>query len=605
MEKAEPGLSFRNKLAILLGLGLILELHFTHLNYYFFLTDDAFISFRYLQNWIEGHGLVFNPGERVEGYTNFLWIVLLAPFARLQVPPEQVAPVLSTLFSFLTILLIFFFPRLTRQEKEIRPGWLLAPLFLALNRSWAVWATSGLETRFFTFLIFLAAVFAWRTSQNLDRRDPWAAGLCLALAELCRPEAVLFFIVAGGLILGLRLLQGKTIRSRGDWGGLLVFLGVVLVHYLGRHWYYGQWFPNTFYAKVNQPWWNMGFRYLGVFGLEYSCWIWLPLLAAFGLRSFRDRNSLPGFLVLFPLPYLLYVAYLGGDHFEYRFLDPALPFLALLGQECLRRLARSGRVRTRRTLLAVFTLGFLAYSTALPWATGLGFGPAFSPAVDLPLDLNRAPWLKAWPGFQLMAESLRRAYQPLLASMVGHRAEYHRLLCLQLMTGGRLFQNFIRQGRLGADEIICTGAIGAVPYYSRLRTVDFFGLTDPVVAREKPTAGKRILFHEHGASSEYLKGRNVDYVLLGVYLYQAVPDQPPPDRPPHRPDLNHWQDRTYLVQFDAYYLQFQSPQNPSRLEERFQKRGLPIWIYLPNGDKDSPFPLEPALARFPELGSAR
>ena len=43
-----------------------------------FLTDDAFISFRYTRNLIEGHGLVFNPGERVEGYTNFLWILELA-----------------------------------------------------------------------------------------------------------------------------------------------------------------------------------------------------------------------------------------------------------------------------------------------------------------------------------------------------------------------------------------------------------------------------------------------------------------------------------------------------------------------------------------------
>ncbi len=47
-----------------------------------FLTDDAFISFRYVRNLIEGHGLVFNPGERVEGYTNFLWVLELAALGR-------------------------------------------------------------------------------------------------------------------------------------------------------------------------------------------------------------------------------------------------------------------------------------------------------------------------------------------------------------------------------------------------------------------------------------------------------------------------------------------------------------------------------------------
>ena len=58
-----------------------------------FLTDDAFISFRYVRNLLEGHGLVFNPGEYVEGYTNFLWILELAALWGLfGLRPEQAAP---------------------------------------------------------------------------------------------------------------------------------------------------------------------------------------------------------------------------------------------------------------------------------------------------------------------------------------------------------------------------------------------------------------------------------------------------------------------------------------------------------------------------------
>ena len=57
-----------------------------------FITDDAFISFRYVRNLLEGHGLVFNPGEYVEGYTNFLWILELAAIWRvLGIRPEHVA----------------------------------------------------------------------------------------------------------------------------------------------------------------------------------------------------------------------------------------------------------------------------------------------------------------------------------------------------------------------------------------------------------------------------------------------------------------------------------------------------------------------------------
>ncbi len=61
-----------------------------------FLCDDAFISFRYVRNLVEGHGLVFNPGERVEGYSNFLWVLELAGLWRVfGLRPENAAPWLS------------------------------------------------------------------------------------------------------------------------------------------------------------------------------------------------------------------------------------------------------------------------------------------------------------------------------------------------------------------------------------------------------------------------------------------------------------------------------------------------------------------------------
>ncbi len=65
-----------------------------------FLTDDAFISFRYARNLLEGHGLVFNPGEYVEGYSNFLWVLELAAIWGLSgVAPEHAAPWLSVAFT--------------------------------------------------------------------------------------------------------------------------------------------------------------------------------------------------------------------------------------------------------------------------------------------------------------------------------------------------------------------------------------------------------------------------------------------------------------------------------------------------------------------------
>ena len=62
--------------------------------------DDSFISLRYADNLVSGHGLVFNPGERVMGYSNFLWVVLLYPFAVLGVPAHVAARILGALFAW-------------------------------------------------------------------------------------------------------------------------------------------------------------------------------------------------------------------------------------------------------------------------------------------------------------------------------------------------------------------------------------------------------------------------------------------------------------------------------------------------------------------------
>jgi len=73
---------------------------------YNFVTDDAFISFVYSRNLAEHGQLVFNLGERVEGYTNFLWTVLLAALLKLGVAPEISARVLGTAFGVATLVVV-------------------------------------------------------------------------------------------------------------------------------------------------------------------------------------------------------------------------------------------------------------------------------------------------------------------------------------------------------------------------------------------------------------------------------------------------------------------------------------------------------------------
>ena len=79
-------------------------------------TDDAYISFRYATNLASGHGLVFNPSQvPVEGYTNFLWTVILAGLATVKLPLPESAAFLGTLFSVAILVLIGFWAHRQRE----------------------------------------------------------------------------------------------------------------------------------------------------------------------------------------------------------------------------------------------------------------------------------------------------------------------------------------------------------------------------------------------------------------------------------------------------------------------------------------------------------
>ncbi|MEI7425254.1 MAG: hypothetical protein WCK10_04010, partial [Candidatus Staskawiczbacteria bacterium] len=92
------------------------------------MLDDAFISFRYAENFAAGHGLVFNPGERVEGYTTFLWVLILGVGKALGLKVIPLSQNLGALFALGTILLLMFAHRFSSHISAASA--LLAALFL-------------------------------------------------------------------------------------------------------------------------------------------------------------------------------------------------------------------------------------------------------------------------------------------------------------------------------------------------------------------------------------------------------------------------------------------------------------------------------------------
>jgi len=133
-----------------------------------FIQDDAFISFRYAANLIDGHGLVWNVGEvPVEGYSNFLWTVLIAGTMAIGCDPSASAMVLGVLFFAGTLSFTF---RLCRQVGLSFGVSLLGVVLLGTNFSFSSYATGGLETQLQAFLLTGGAFLTFYLTDHRENR---------------------------------------------------------------------------------------------------------------------------------------------------------------------------------------------------------------------------------------------------------------------------------------------------------------------------------------------------------------------------------------------------------------------------------------------------
>src|SRR5258705_8954199 len=210
-------------------------------------VDDAFIVYRYAGHLARGDGFVFNAGERVEGVTCFLWTVFLAPFAAAGLPLPRLAPWLTAIAGLAVVgLLPGTAARLRRAPAADAGDW-LATALLAAHPAFAYWSVGALETVPFTLLLLLAL------RDQLDEQARGAGGrsaIWLGLASLVRPETP---VLAAALGLG-RLLDGPGGTPRQRAAGLARWLatiaGFLLPFLIFRRIYFGDWLPNTWYAKT-------------------------------------------------------------------------------------------------------------------------------------------------------------------------------------------------------------------------------------------------------------------------------------------------------------------------------------------------------------------
>lgn len=295
-------------------------------------ADDAFISFRYARNWVDGVGLVFNAGERVEGYTNFLWIVLISPFQALGFSLPPVSVVLTSACFVLTILAAArFAAQLQRQVPGADAGrwpFPIAAACLALNYTFASFGTSGLETMFATLLVLCAV-------ERAERRAAFSSGILAIGATLAHPDHAIFYAC-----LACVLAVERRFKELVRFG--LPFALIYVPYFAWRWSYYGDFFPNTYYVKnAGLSYFSQGARYLALSGLSSGFWLALPLAiyAIWRLRHLRVARFCALALPIFSF----YVGKIGGDFMLGRLLCPVLPFVYVLAEVGLRTLMNRGR----------------------------------------------------------------------------------------------------------------------------------------------------------------------------------------------------------------------------------------------------------------------
>ncbi|WP_410667311.1 hypothetical protein [Amycolatopsis sp. cmx-4-68] len=262
-------------LTLTLGLSLLHQLLFATV------TEDAYVSFRYAQNIADGTGPVFNPGERVEGYTNFLWLVLIAlPRAAFGADVRTAAVFLSVVAALGTVLVSYFLVNriVAGTGGEPRPAiGVAAAVLTASAGGLAVYGPSGSEVPLFVLLL-LAGCY------SLAARRPVVAGVLAAFAVMTSPEGLVTAVLA------LLWLAGAALKRKHSWwapvGYLLGALVFLIPRLAWRATFYQHFLPAPLAARFGAPLGSqvaVGWPYLSGFVLAHQGFLLLGLVAAVAL----------------------------------------------------------------------------------------------------------------------------------------------------------------------------------------------------------------------------------------------------------------------------------------------------------------------------------
>jgi len=416
---------------------------------YFCLFDDAMISMRYADNCARGMGLVWNPGERVEGFTNLTWTLVMAACHLLPLSPSGHCLVVQLMGIPVLWACLLAVLRLAKACRLLPWAAAIAGVITATYYNLNYFTLLGMETGLFTAMVTVG--LSWCVRAVRTSRGSATGLLWFALAGLVRPEALLL-----AMFVFLFLLTSVRTARRRVVAGFGVVVGVQAVLTAWRLFYYGEWLSNTAYLKAT-GWPLLSRLDPGIEQLLITLGTTaLPLLLSLSvLLSPRRWHWL--LLGTFSVA-LLYQTYVGGDAWPLnRFVIPAIGGIFVLAGQGAYRLPALFKAHQKRLHFAAICVTIVVLVIAATNAVH-------------------------WDHYTLISP--------------------HQTACNNRMNL-RLWLALDRT--VDQQDSVAVVWAGTVPYYSRRRSIDLLGKCDSHIARlpadlARPRAGHNKLDMEYSLS---------------------------------------------------------------------------------------------------------
>ncbi len=460
------------------------------LSFYFilaksWLSEDAFITFRHIENFISGYGPVFNPGERVEGFSHVLWFYILSLFRWIGFTIKASAIIPSLILSFTAIYIFLFKINPFKNEKTILN--FSAPALLSAS-AFTDFGTSGLETPLSYLLLILYAKFLLEEDFY---KNPILFGFLISLMVFTRPDFGVFLIIV--LLFFLFELYNKKI----NFVFLLKFsfssIIPLFLYEIFRMGYYAAIFPNPVYTKsATGSYFLAGINYFLDFS-EGS--LFLPVLIFALIIFFKDKKFIGRKIVLLSgFTHMFFVIRGGGDFMHGRFL---LPSFILLSVGTIGILDNYFSRNRKREVLSFFLIIFIYI-----------IGLSVKPAQKRGHYFNRGG-----------ISDERFAYYK--DRNIPIKYLFKENLIFMWKTIGENYKYLTDKSKLNIR--IAYKNVGFIGYYSgkRVYVLDKLGLTDPIVARLKINKRGRP-GHEKYAPFPYLYYKSLTFSPTPFPLWNKI-----------------------------------------------------------------------------------